>query len=123
MTGGTVVVLGVTGQNFAAGMSGGVAYVYDEDGLFAKRCNMSMVSLEKVESAEADVGKVKHLNQPDEVTLKTLIQHHATLTDSGRAKDLLADWPNARTKFVKVMPNEYKRALTEMLEKITKAAA
>jgi glutamate synthase (NADPH/NADH) large chain len=123
MTGGTVVVLGLTGQNFAAGMSGGVAYVYDEDGLFAKRCNMSMVSLEKVESAEADVGKVKHLNQPDEVTLKTLIQHHATLTDSGRAKDLLADWPNARTKFVKVMPNEYKRALTEMLEKITKAAA
>jgi len=123
MTGGTVVVLGLTGQNFAAGMSGGVAYVYDEDGLFAKRCNMSMVSLEKVESAEADVGKVKHLNQPDEVTLKTLIQHHATLTDSGRAKDLLADWPNARTKFVKVMPNEYKRALTEMLEKTTKAAA
>ena len=50
MTGGTVVVLGVTGQNFAAGMSGGVAYVYDEDGLFAKRCNMSMVALEKVES-------------------------------------------------------------------------
>lgn len=123
MTGGTVVVLGLTGQNFAAGMSGGVAYVYDEDGLFAKRCNMSMVSLEKVESAEADVGKVQHLNQPDEVTLKTLIQHHATLTDSGRAKDLLADWPNARTKFVKVMPNEYKRALTEMLEKTTKAAA
>lgn len=123
MTGGTVVVLGLTGQNFAAGMSGGVAYVYDEDGLFAKRCNMSMVSLEKVESAEADVGKVQHLNQPDEVTLKTLIQHHATLTDSGLAKDLLADWPNARTKFVKVMPNEYKRALTEMLEKTTKAAA
>lgn len=123
MTGGTVVVLGLTGQNFAAGMSGGVAYVYDEDGLFAKRCNMSMVSLEKVESAEADIGKVQHLNQPDEVTLKTLIQHHATLTDSGLAKDLLADWPNARTKFVKVMPNEYKRALTEMLEKTTKAAA
>jgi len=51
-------------------MSGGVAYVYDEDGMFAKRCNMSMVTLEKVEAADADVGKVQHLNQPDEVTLK-----------------------------------------------------
>jgi glutamate synthase (NADPH) large chain len=123
MTGGTVVVLGLTGQNFAAGMSGGVAYVYDEDGLFSKRCNMSMVSLEKVELAEADVGKVQHLNQPDEVTLKTLIENHAKFTDSSRAKELLRDWAMARTKFVKVMPNEYKRALTEMVEKTTKAAA
>jgi len=123
MTGGTVVVLGLTGQNFAAGMSGGVAYVYDEDGLFSQRCNMSMVSLEKVESAEADVGKVQHLNQPDEVTLKTLIENHAKFTDSGRAKELLANWATTRTKFVKVMPNEYKRALTEMVEKATKAAA
>ncbi len=104
-------------------MSGGVAYVYDEDGLFSQRCNMSMVSLEKVESAEADVGKVQHLNQPDEVTLKTLIENHAKFTDSGRAKELLANWATTRTKFVKVMPNEYKRALTEMVEKATKAAA
>jgi len=116
MTGGTVVVLGITGQNFAAGMSGGVAYVYDEDGLFAKRCNMSMVALEKVESADASLGKIHHLDQPDEVTLKTLIQNHAKYTGSVRASAMLADWANYRTKFVKVMPNEYKRALIEMAE-------
>ncbi len=116
MTGGTVVVLGLTGQNFAAGMSGGVAYVYDEDGLFAKRCNMSMVSLEKVETTEASLGKIHHLNQPDEITLKTLIENHAKYTGSERAKAILADWANYRAKFVKVMPNEYKRALIELAE-------
>ncbi|MDO9366523.1 MAG: glutamate synthase large subunit [Methylotenera sp.] len=117
MTGGTVVVLGLTGQNFAAGMSGGVAYVYDEDGLFAKRCNMGMVSLEKVEHA-ANVAKnaVHHLDQPDEVTLLDLINKHIGYTNSGRAKAILADWENARDKFVKVMPNEYKRALVELAE-------
>ena len=123
MTGGTVVVLGATGQNFAAGMSGGVAYVYDIDGLFAKRCNMSMVALEKVEVAEADIGKVQHLNQPDEVTLKSLIENHANYTGSTRAKDMLADWANYRTKFVKVMPIEYKRALTELAAVASKQAA
>jgi glutamate synthase (NADPH) large chain len=116
MTGGTVVVLGATGQNFAAGMSGGVAYVYDEDGLFAKRCNMSMVSLEKVESAESSLGKIHHLDQPDEITLKTLIENHAKYTGSVRANSILADWANHRAKFVKVMPNEYKRALIELAE-------
>ncbi|PPD55254.1 MAG: glutamate synthase large subunit [Methylotenera sp.] len=116
MTGGTVVVLGATGQNFAAGMSGGVAYVYDEDGQFAKRCNMSMVALEKVETAESSVGKIHHLDQPDEFTLKTLIENHAKYTGSVRANAMLADWPNYRTKFVKVMPNEYKRALIELAE-------
>ncbi len=116
MTGGTVVVLGVTGQNFAAGMSGGVAYVYDEDGQFAKRCNMSMVALEKVESAESSIGKIHHLDQPDEITLKILIENHAKYTGSVRANAMLADWANYRTKFVKVMPNEYKRALIELAE-------
>lgn len=123
MTGGTVVVLGQTGQNFAAGMSGGLAYVYDIDGQFAKRCNMSMVSLEKVEAAEADVGKVQHLGQPDEVILKGLIEQHLALTGSPRAKELLADWPTSRAKFVKVFPNEYKRALTEMAAASAKQAA
>jgi glutamate synthase (NADPH/NADH) large chain len=123
MTGGTVVVLGVTGQNFAAGMSGGVAYVYDEDGLFAKRCNMSMVALEKVEAADAAVGKVQHLNQPDEVTIKTLIEKHANYTGSVRAQALLADWAASRSKFVKVMPIEYKRALTELAAATAKQAA
>ena len=123
MTGGTVVVLGLTGQNFAAGMSGGVAYVYDEDGLFAKRCNMSMVALEKVEAADAAVGKVQHLNQPDEVTLKTLIEKHANYTGSVRAQALLDDWAASRSKFVKVMPIEYKRALTELAAATAKQAA
>ncbi|HOY69570.1 MAG TPA: glutamate synthase-related protein [Methylotenera sp.] len=123
MTGGTVVVLGTTGQNFAAGMSGGVAYVYDEDGMFAKRCNMSMVALEHVVAAEADIGKIQHLNQPDEVTLKTLIENHANYTGSARAKALLADWQTSRAKFVKVMPNEYKRALTELAAAASKEAA
>jgi len=123
MTGGTVVVLGLTGQNFAAGMSGGVAYIYDVDGLFAKRCNMSMVALEKVEAAESDIGKVQHLNQPDEVTLKGLIENHASLTGSPRAKEILADWSNQRGKFVKVMPIEYKRALTELAAAGSKQAA
>ena len=123
MTGGTVVVLGATGQNFAAGMSGGIAYVYDIDGLFAKRCNMSMVTLEKVEPAEADVGKVQHLGQADEITLKNLIQQHVNYTDSARAKAILSDWTNTRAQFVKVYPIEYKRALTEMAAAISKEAA
>jgi glutamate synthase (NADPH/NADH) large chain len=123
MTGGTVVVLGATGQNFAAGMSGGVAYVYDEDKLFAKRCNMNMVTLEKVEAAEADLGKAQHLNQADEITLKALIENHAKHTGSVRASALLADWPSSRAKFVKVMPIEYKRALTELAAASAKQAA
>jgi glutamate synthase (NADPH/NADH) large chain len=123
MTGGTVVVLGVTGQNFAAGMSGGVAYVYDIDGMFAKRCNMSMVALEKVETAEASIGAIKHMSQYDETLLKTLIENHANYTDSHRAKGILADWSNERAKFVKVMPHEYKRALTDMAAAASKEAA
>jgi glutamate synthase (NADPH/NADH) large chain len=123
MTGGTVVVLGVTGQNFAAGMSGGVAYVYDIDGMFAKRCNMSMVALEKVETAEASIGAIKHMSQSDETLLKTLIENHVDYTDSIRAKGILADWSNERTKFLKVMPHEYKRALTEMAAAASKEAA
>ena len=117
MTGGTVVVLGLTGQNFAAGMSGGVAYVFDEDGLFAKRCNMGMVSLEKVaHQASVASNAAHHLDQPDEVTLLALINKHIEYTGSVRAKAILADWEYARAKFVKVMPNEYKRALIELAE-------
>lgn len=123
MTGGTVVVLGPTGENFAAGMSGGVAYIYDVDGMFDKRCNMSMVSLEKVLPAEADLGNTRHLGQADEILLKDIIENHANLTDSPRAKEVLADWDNAREKFVKVFPNEYKRALTELAAASTKSAA
>jgi len=123
MTGGTVVVLGATGQNFAAGMSGGVAYIYDELGTFAKRCNMSMVALESVDPAETAVGKINHLDQPDEVTLKTLIENHAKYTNSPRAKEILANWTVSRAKFVKVMPIEYKRALTELAAANNQSAA
>jgi len=115
MTGGTVVVLGQTGLNFAAGMSGGVAYVYDEDGSFNKRCNMAMVSLEKVEAASTfTAGSINHLNQADETTLLALIDKHIAYTGSERAQAIRAAWENARSKFVKVMPNEYKRALKEL---------
>ncbi|HEY3326147.1 MAG TPA: glutamate synthase large subunit [Novimethylophilus sp.] len=124
MTGGTVVVLGQTGRNFAAGMSGGVAYVLDEDGLFAKRCNLNMVSLEQVHHID-DVPEdaVHHMDQPDEITLKHLIERHAAYTGSLRAKTILENWDDHRGKFVKVMPNEYKRALIELAEqKLLEAA-
>ncbi|MBL0422320.1 glutamate synthase subunit alpha [Ramlibacter sp. AW1] len=121
MTGGTVVVLGKTGRNFAAGMSGGVAYVYDEDGQFASRCNTAMVSLDKVmpsgEQKAAAAGSKMHGNVTDEVLLKRLLESHHRWTGSKRARDLLDQWEESRQKFVKVFPNEYKRALVEMHER------
>ncbi len=116
MTGGTVAVLGRTGRNFAAGMSGGIAYVYDEDGRFAKRCNTSMVALDKVLQADEQkaAGGPLHKGQTDEALLKKLIEDHHKWTGSLRAREILDDWPAARAKFVKVFPHEYKRALTEM---------
>jgi glutamate synthase (NADPH) large chain len=116
MTGGTAVVLGKTGRNFAAGMSGGVAYVYDEDGQFASRCNTSMVSLDKVVTAaeqRTHDAADWHAGESDEVLLKRLLQEHNRWTGSKRARELLDDWTHARQKFVKVFPNEYKRALLE----------
>jgi len=128
MTGGTVAVLGKTGRNFAAGMSGGIAYVYDEDGQFATRCNTAMVSLEKVLTAaeqETAVPKaVWHRDQSDEAQLKKLLEDHHRWTGSKRARDLLDNWSTARDKFVKVFPNEYKRALGEIhAAKTAKTAA
>ncbi|WP_157266122.1 glutamate synthase-related protein [Azohydromonas aeria] len=118
MTGGTVAVLGKTGRNFAAGMSGGLAYVYDEDGQFAQRCNTAMVALEKVLPAEeqrAAQGEASfHKGQPDEVLLKKLVEDHHKWTGSLRAREILDNWAAARAKFVKVFPHEYKRALGEM---------
>jgi glutamate synthase (NADPH/NADH) large chain len=118
MTGGTVAVLGKTGRNFAAGMSGGVAYVYDEDGQFAKRCNTSMVSLDKVvpaaEQEAASDKSVWHRGETDEALLKKLLNDHHRWTGSLRAREILDHWAEARGKFVKVFPNEYKRALGEM---------
>lgn len=99
MTGGKVVVLGETGRNFAAGMSGGVAYILDEAGDFATRCNMSMVDLEKLE----DVEEISDLRQ--------LIQTHVDLTGSAKASKVLAAWDEMVPVFVKVMPRDYKRVL------------
>ncbi len=119
MTGGTVAVLGKTGRNFAAGMSGGVAYVYDEDGSFASRCNTAMVSLDKVlSSAEQEADKALwHNAQPDEAILKKLIDDHHKWTGSLRARHIMDHWVESRAKFVKVFPNEYKRALGEQAAK------
>ena len=124
MTGGTVAVLGSTGRNFAAGMSGGIAYVFDEDGSFAKRCNLAMVTLEKVLPAveQADDG-TRHRGIADETQLKALIEKHLAETDSGRAKRILGDWAANRARFVKVFPNEYRRALKEMAVQQQKEAA
>ena len=98
MTGGKVVVLGPTGRNFAAGMSGGVAYVLDESGDFATRCNTQMVALEALEGEEID-------------DLRELIQRHADYTNSQKAALVLANWSEILPKFVKVMPKDYKRML------------
>ncbi|MRT30075.1 glutamate synthase-related protein [Herbaspirillum sp. CAH-3] len=124
MTGGTVVVLGNTGRNFAAGMSGGIAYVYDPEGDFAGKCNTSMVSLEKVLSdteQEQTLGRdIWHSlqrggeRQTDEAILRGLIERHFKYTGSTRARYLLDNWAASRAKFVKVFPTEYKRALAEL---------
>jgi glutamate synthase (ferredoxin) len=99
MTGGRVVVLGRTGRNFAAGMSGGMAYVLDADGQFARRCNREMVDLEPL--IEAD----------DIEFLQDAIMKHVALTGSTYARQLLDDWPTLQRRIVKIMPREYKRAL------------
>ena len=126
MTGGTVVVLGRTGRNFAAGMSGGVAYVYDEDGQFASRCNRAMVTLEKVQSvAEQEAASESghwHRGRTDEEQLRQLLDEHLRWTGSRRARELLDDWAATRAKFVKVFPVEYQRALARIHEEKTAAA-
>ncbi len=124
MTGGTVVVIGQTGRNFAAGMSGGVAYVLDEEGDFEKRCNLSMVALEPVpeEEAASETGEleshgkvdVRHLGRADDELLRSLIEKHAQFTGSERARMICDSWDSYRCKFVKIMPLEYRRALSEM---------
>jgi len=127
MTGGTVAVLGKTGRNFAAGMSGGLAYVYDEDGTFTERCNTAMVSMEQVLTAkeqETALDKaIWHKGLADEVQLKKLLEDHHRWTGSKRARELLDNWTTARAKFVKVFPNEYKRALGEMAAAKARALA
>src|SRR5439155_1396972 len=125
MTGGTVAVLGVTGRNFAAGMSGGIAYVLDLHGEFVKRCNTAMVDLEPVLTESEQQGKLSHelwhKGQADEVILKDMIERHAKLTNSRRAREILEKWAEYRTRFVKIFPKEYRRALGELTGRICPA--
>ena len=130
MTGGIVVVLGPTGRNFAAGMSGGIAYVLDEDGTFSERCNLSMVELEPIpeeddlmESEGHQSGDIEHhgrvhlssdMTKYDDERLRFLVEKHYEFTNSEKAKLILDDWDNHRPKFIKVMPTEYRRALEEI---------
>lgn len=124
MTGGTVVVLGATGRNFAAGMSGGVAYVWDPERTLKQRANLSMVELEAVlphaeQQAQNNID-VWHSAQrggereTDEAILRRLVEDHFRYTGSFRAREILGDWEASRGKFVKVMPTDYRRALGEM---------
>ncbi len=130
MTGGVVVVLGQTGRNFAAGMSGGIAYVFDEDGSFEDRCNLSMIELEPV-PAEEEVFSRKHhhtgdleghglvdimydMARHDAERLHQIVENHARYTGSRRARAILDSWAEMLPKFRKVMPVDYRRALAEM---------
>ncbi|HMM77999.1 MAG TPA: glutamate synthase large subunit [Gammaproteobacteria bacterium] len=99
MTGGRVAIIGRTGRNFAAGMSGGVAFVYDPDETFPQRCNTEMVDLERLD-ADADAA-----------VLERMLEAHARLTGSTVAKRILRDWAKTRSQFVKVMPRDYKQVL------------
>ncbi|MEI8146305.1 MAG: glutamate synthase-related protein, partial [Alphaproteobacteria bacterium] len=129
MTGGVVVVLGRTGRNFAAGMSGGIAYVLDEVGDFEQRCNLAMIELEPIPAEEEMIaamhqsggldshGRVdilENLTRFDAERLRQLIENHARVTGSTKARRVLEDWPAMLKKFRKVMPVEYRRALEEM---------
>ncbi len=127
MTGGTVVVIGMTGRNFAAGMSGGIAYVLDVEGSFKDRCNTSMVQMEAVLSEAEQDGKVAreiwHLGRSDESIVRGLLSAHLRYTGSAQAKRILENWNDFRPRIVKVFPNEYRRALGELAAKGRKLAA
>ena len=131
MTGGVVVVLGDTGRNFAAGMSGGIAYVYDPKGRFAELCNMAMVDLAPI-GAERPADRDDDVQRPraqsvsvensgmgdplrfDAERLRILVERHHRYTGSARAAALLADWRNALGAFIKVTPKDYRRALLDL---------
>ncbi len=130
MTGGCVVVLGQTGRNFAAGMSGGVAYVLDEERDFERRCNLSMVDLEPIADEDAALEATEHqggdlethglvdvlrdMTRYDAQRLHSVIERHAHYTNSSRAQAILAQWDHYLPMFVKVMPVDYRRALEQM---------
>ena len=129
MTGGVVCVLGPVGRNFAAGMSGGIAYVYDPDQTLKHQCNLESVTLESVTPAGSSWGEgtpadhsqsvhdagMGHPLHHDAERLRILIKRHQSATGSAKAAALLADWPNALRHFIKVVPTEYRRALNELV--------
>jgi len=139
MTGGVVVCLGPTGRNFAAGMSGGIAYVLDEDASFERRCNLAMVELEPIKEEDDALERLEHLGGDlethgrvdvshdmtrfDAIRLKQLIQRHLHYTNSAVARKILDLWAEFMPKFVKVMPVDYRRALMDLQTKQTADAA
>ena len=110
MTGGLVVILGTTGRNFAAGMSGGIAYAFDEDAKFEARCNKDMVEL--VSMTSVDMQKVREL-----------LEEHVRRTQSRKASELLSSWSTVASKFVKLVPSEYRMALEAQQQPETNAVA
>lgn len=122
MTGGCVLVLGATGRNFAAGMSGGIAYVLDEDGVFAKHANLSMVELEPIDpasyplKANENPDRFELMADPlryDAWRIRHMLATHGALVDSSRAREISENFDTYVTKFVKVVPTEYRRAIEE----------
>jgi glutamate synthase domain-containing protein 3 len=116
MTGGIVVVLGQVGRNFGAGMSGGIAYILDEEDKFKALYNPEMIELEKIKNNdEATLGD--NLLEHDKERLRQLINNHFMYTNSPKAKNILDNFDNFLPKFIKVMPTEYKKVLIKMYEK------
>jgi glutamate synthase (NADPH/NADH) large chain len=138
MTGGIVVVLGSTGRNFAAGMSGGIAYVLDINGDFESHCNLAQVELEPIAEEDDALEALDHqggdlethgrvdvshdMTRFDAIRLHQLIEQHLHYTNSNRAREILESWTDYLPRFVKVMPVEYRRALLEMSAKKQSAA-
>ena len=118
MTGGSVVILGNTGRNFAAGMSGGIAYIYDKDNSFRNNCNMGMVSLEKIlvnqENQKISEKQLKYeMLDFDEQRLKILISKTCQKTNSIIGKSIIKNWSSSLEKFIKVVPNDFKKVLKD----------
>ncbi|HEY9199426.1 MAG TPA: hypothetical protein VIR60_08670, partial [Gammaproteobacteria bacterium] len=137
MTGGTVVVIGRTGRNFAAGMSGGIAYVFDENTCFKDRCNLAMVELQPVPEEDIALEALEHqggdlethgsvdvradMTRYDALRLRGLIEKHLHYTNSSRARYILDNWNACLPRFVKVMPVDYRHALEKMKQTQTSA--
>ena len=125
--------IGTIGRNFAAGMSGGIAYVFDEEGTFESHCNTAHVALEHVDGPLAAIQPVDggsdnelknrgktgicHMEISDEALLKSLVEKHAKYTSSRKAQRILENWQESRALFVKVMPDEYRKALVDLAAK------